>query len=76
MAQLTVYVDSGTRSRIEVAARNARASVSQWVKERLTEALERDWPENYFEVLGSLADTDLQRPAQTVRKKDVRRERL
>jgi len=64
MAQLTVYLDEKTRRRIERAAREGDVSVSQWVKDKLTQALERDWPAGYFDLFGSLKDSDLARPAQ------------
>lgn len=63
MAQLTVYLDEKTRRRIERAAREGDVSVSQWVKDKLTQALERDWPAGYFDLFGSLKDGDLVRPA-------------
>jgi Ribbon-helix-helix protein, copG family len=74
MPQLTVYLDEKTRRRIEKAAREGDVSVSQWVKEKLTQALERDWPPGYFELLGSLTDSDLERPAQPPLSSDIPRE--
>ena len=74
MAQLTVYIDEQTRKQIEIAARNANASVSQWVKARLTEALQRTWPENFFELFGSLSGSDLERPPELRVEDDVRRD--
>jgi hypothetical protein len=64
MAQLTVYIDEKTRRRIELAARRADTSVSRWVKQRLTNALQTEWPDDYFDLLGSLRDVDIDRPAQ------------
>ena len=74
MAQLTVYIDEETRRGIEEAARNAGMSVSRWVKERLSRELRGQWPERYFEVLGSLEDDDLERPAQPDPADDAPRE--
>ena len=74
MAQLTVYLDDKTRRRIERAARESDVSVSQWVKDKLTQALERDWPAGYFDLLGSLKDSDLARPAQPPLSADAPRE--
>ena len=74
MAQLTVYIDEQTRKKIEIAAKNANASVSQWVKARLTEALEHTWPEKYFDLFGALGDSDLQRPAELRPEDDAPRE--
>ena len=74
MAQLTVYIDDETRQRIEVAARRADVSVSQWVKKRLASALENEWPEGYFELFGALRGADLERPPQGRAGDDARRE--
>jgi hypothetical protein len=76
MAQLTIYLDDDTRKRIETAARQAQVSVSQWVKDRLTQALEASWPANYFDLFGSLADSDLVRPPQPGFEQDTRRKRM
>src|SRR5688500_3903646 len=64
MAQLTLYVDDETRRKIESAAKEARLSVSAWVTHTLRATLEHSWPENYFQLLGSLADSDLERPRE------------
>lgn len=76
MAQLTVYIDEETRKKIEMAAKNANSSVSQWVKARLTEALQQNWPENYFELFGSLGKSDLERPPELGFENDAPRQSL
>lgn len=77
MAQLTIYIDDETRRGIEQAARASGMSVSGWVKERLTRSLRSEWPEGYFEnVIGSLADDDIQRPEALPESLDVPREEL
>lgn len=76
MAQLTVYIDDDTRRRIEEAAKIAEVSVSQWVKERLTTALQSDWPDHYFDVFGSLRDVEIERPEQPDPAHDVRRKQV
>ena len=74
MAQLTVYIDDETRRRIAIAAKRADTSVSQWVKERLSSALETEWPDGYFELLGSLTGVSIERPPQPRPEDDVTRE--
>ena len=76
MAQLTVYIDNATRQRIEAAARQANTSVSQWVKQKLTNALTHDWPGGYFDLFGSLAEERLERPSQPESGGDAPREAL
>ena len=76
MAQLTIYFDDECRKRIASAARQAGTSMSGWVTEKLTQALKDEWPEGYFQVLGSLRDTDLARPSRPALRHDSRRRRL
>ena len=76
MAQMTVYIDQATRQRIEVAARHAGTSVSQWVKKRLSRALETEWPDGYFELLGSLGGVDFERPPAPRPEDDATRESI
>lgn len=63
MAQLTIYLDDESLKRIEDAATKAKSSVSGWVKARLVQSLEDQWPADYFRMLGTLGD-DFQRPAE------------
>ncbi len=76
MAQLTIYVDENTRSRVEDAARAAGVSVSKWVKQQLEVALADRWPADYFNLFGSLADTDLPAPDELCFEQDTPRESL
>ena len=73
MAQLTVYIDDETRKKIETAAKRAGTSVSLWVKRRLSNALETEWPDGYFDCLGALEDARLERP-ESPRGNDLRRD--
>ncbi len=63
MARLTIYIDKQTKKSIEIAARRAETSVSRWARERLQDVFDTEWPEGYFELLGALSDSDLERPA-------------
>ncbi len=76
MAQLTIYLDEKTRRRIEKEARRAGASLSQWVRSRITEALEGAWPAGYFDTFGSVGEEDLARPPEIPSSADARRARL
>jgi hypothetical protein len=64
MPHLDVYVDARTLKKIRAAARKDRVTLSKWVRRALTRAMTNSWPEGYFEVLGSLAGSDLSRPDQ------------
>lgn len=75
MAQVTIYLDDETLKRVERAAKKTGTSISAWVKGRLVTSLDDDWPAGYFDLLGSLADSDLERPKPSPAR-DVPRRRL
>jgi hypothetical protein len=75
MAQLTIYLDEDTVRRVERAAKQSGSSVSAWVKERLTDALDDRWPPGFFDLFGTLRDQDLERPAQLDPALDIKRHR-
>ena len=76
MPQMTIYMDKETLKNIEHAAKMEHQSISQWVKNQLVKSLKSFWPENYFEVFGSLKDLKIERPPQPGFDNDVVREKL
>jgi len=76
MSQLNAYIDHNTLKKIELAAKIEHISISRWVRNKLTKALEHKWPKNYETVFGALSDTNLERPPILSFKKDKKRESL
>ena len=76
MAQLTIYLDEASLTKINKAAKREHCSVSKWVRDQLEQSLKGAWPKGYEKVLGSLSDTDFERPAQGSSRYDSRRESL
>jgi hypothetical protein len=74
MAQVTIYLDDDTVRRVERAAKQTGSSVSAWIKNRLTEALDQAWPPGYFDLFGRLQDVGLERPPQPDPSSDADRE--
>ena len=64
MAQLTIYLDDDSFRKVKETAKRDRLSVSRWARRRLIEGLAQTWPSGYFELFGTLADSDLARPPQ------------
>ncbi len=64
MPQLNVYLDGKLLRKIQAAAKMEGCSISKWVRNKLTHAMQKTWPEGYFDVFGSLSDVDLRRPKQ------------
>ncbi|MBF0619870.1 MAG: toxin-antitoxin system, antitoxin component [Candidatus Omnitrophica bacterium] len=74
MAQLTIYIDEDTLSKIGHSARRDKASVSAWVKKRLVASLEtKGWPPGYFDCFGRLKDVNIKVPDELSWKSDVSR---
>ena len=76
MAQLTIYLDDDSIRRIEAAAERDKSSVSRWVKNRLLQSLEDQWPPRFFDLCGALGQDDLNRPPQPDFSLDAPRESL
>ncbi len=76
MAQLTIYLDETSIKMIEDAAAREKSSVSGWVKKRLVQSLEDQWPSGYFNLLGSLGKNDLIVPPAPEFSQDAPRESL
>ena len=76
MPQLSLYVDVETLKKIEKAAELENTSISKWVKNKLTEHLEKKWPENYSSLYGSIDDNSF--CAETIKdfSNDTEREEL
>ena len=62
MPQLSLYFDESTLKKVERAAKLSQMSLSQWVRTKLLQSLESDWPENYFSLFGSIKDDSFQEP--------------
>lgn len=76
MSQLTIYLDDDSLRKIEKAAALEKSSVSKWVKKRLVQSLESQWPANYFSLFGSLAENDLPAVSKLDFSQDAARESL
>ena len=76
MPQLSLYIDSETIKKLEIAAKIEKTSISKWVNYRLHKYFETEWPPNYFDLFGSIDDKTLKRPSQLKYAKDSKRTNL
>ena len=76
MRHYNLYVDEDTDRRMRAAARKERSSLSKWVRKTVKRALDDPWPAGFLKALGSLEDSDLQRPDQGRFEDDAPREPL
>ena len=64
MPQISLYIDSDTLKKITNRAKREGQSISKWVKSRISESIEKDWPADYFSLFGSIDDKSFDRPSQ------------
>lgn len=56
MAQVTIYLDDETLSRMKAAAKSAGVSMSAWLTGLVQEKVRRDWPEEVTQLAGAWRD--------------------
>ena len=76
MPQISLYIDKNTLARIEKAATNDKLSISKWVARNIRKVLYSDWPSNYFDLFGSIADDSFVEHKNLNFKADSKRESL
>ncbi|MDF3821830.1 toxin-antitoxin system, antitoxin component [Leptospira sp. 96542] len=74
MPQLSLYLDQDTLKKIELAAKKEKVSISQWVKGKLQNSFEKKWPDNFFQLYGSIDDDSFNKPDTLSFKDDSKRE--
>jgi len=55
MPQLAIYIDDDLSKKLNKAIKASGKSRSRWVADLITEKLEDEWPERFFELAGSWA---------------------
>lgn len=76
MSPITIYMPENEAKAIKRAARRENRSVSDWARERIKREIHNAWPEDYFEVLGSLRDDSMSRPPQPATSSDTKRRNI
>ena len=76
MPQLSLYIDKDTLNKIEKAAKNEKKSISKWVCNRLRQSLINTWPDDFFQLFGSIKDDSFKRPEQLSYNNDLPREKV
>jgi len=56
MPQISLYIDEETLKKIEKAAKKEHISISKWVGNNIKRAFKSEYPENYFNLCGSIKD--------------------
>lgn len=76
MPQLSLYIDDDTLKKIKKEAKKSNLSISQWVRRRINDSFEKNWPNNYFDLFGSIHDESFVKPSEMDFKNDNKREVL
>jgi PHD/YefM family antitoxin component YafN of YafNO toxin-antitoxin module len=56
MPQISLYIDEETLKKIEKAAKREHLSISKWVGNNIRRSFKSEYPENYFDLYGSVKD--------------------
>jgi PHD/YefM family antitoxin component YafN of YafNO toxin-antitoxin module len=56
MPQISLYIDEETLKKIEKAAKKEHISISKWVGNNIRRSFKSEYPENYFDLYGSVKD--------------------
>lgn len=63
MGQMTIYLDDELREKVKHVAKREGQSVSSWIRTRIEDSIEDEWPPGYFDLFGELG-SDVTRPDQ------------
>jgi hypothetical protein len=64
MPQVSMYLDDRTHKLILREARRRKMSVSRTTADILNSHLSEKWPDDYFDLFGSIKDSSFARPRQ------------
>ncbi|MBM9578655.1 toxin-antitoxin system, antitoxin component [Leptospira sp. 201903070] len=76
MPQVSLYLDQDTLKKIETAAKKEKISISQWVRVKIQSSFDKSWPEEYFNLFGSIQDESFSEPKRLKFASDTKREEL
>ena len=77
MPHLNIYVEDNLLKYIKTSAKIQKLSMSKWIQNKIIANREKSkWPENYFDVFGSITDETFKRPKQPPLSADAPREEL
>ena len=76
MPQISLYIDEPTLKKLEILAKREKKSISKWVRTRIKQAIDQTWPEDYFNLYGSVSDDRFKRPETSEADSDITREDL
>ncbi|MBI4651970.1 toxin-antitoxin system, antitoxin component [Candidatus Desantisbacteria bacterium] len=76
MPQISLYIGHDVLEKIEKMASMEHLSISKWVSKKVKNALDNNWPSNYFNLYGSIYDNKFIEPKELKLKDDIKREKI
>ena len=76
MPQLSLYLDQKTMDLVEKMAKIDKTSISKWVGGKLKSSVKNNWPIQYFDNYGVLAEDDFAEIKDLSLSEDTERETL
>ncbi len=76
MAQITIYLDTETETQLKAAVESSGISTSRWIASIIQEKLQKTWPPEVRELLGSWPDLPEIEEIRAAQGTDVPREAL
>ena len=76
MAQVTLYLDANTATRLRAAAHAAGTSQSRWVAELIRRRVASEWPQAVTKLAGAWPELPEAEELRTALGEDAPRERL
>lgn len=73
MRQVSLYIDKETLLKIEQLAKKSQTSISKWVGNNLKRLIKDDYPDDFFELFGSIGDSSFNRPEDLPFDRDTKR---
>lgn len=74
MPQVSLYIDKETLLKIEEIAQKNHTSISKWVGNNLKRLVKDDYPDDFFNLFGAIADQTFIRPESLAFSNDSERE--
>jgi hypothetical protein len=73
MPQISLYIDDETLMKVKRLAEKNHTTISKWVGTKLKRHLKEEYPEDFFELFGSVADHSFKRPEELSFDSDTKR---
>lgn len=75
MPQISLYIDESTLKKVEASAKKEHLSLSKWVAQMIRTRVANEYPADFGDLFGSIADDSYSVPDDVPFAADIERER-